>query len=576
MSASRLGGSCVQGFTALLAVWLVAKTASGWAGDGDLAATAATGARGAVATGASLASEAGLAALQRGGNAVDAAIAAALTLGVVDGNNSGLGGGCFLLIQRPDGRVVAIDGREMAPAAAQEDMFLRDGVADPESSRTGALAVGVPGALAAYEYAARHFGRRPLREALESAAALAESGFVVDDRYAARLRETARDLARFDDTRRIFLRPDGTPWVKGDRLRQPELAASYRAIAREGSHWFYRGRFATATEAWMHDHGGLVTARDFARYRIRMREPIRTTYRDCEIIGFPPPSSGGVHVAQILNLLERFDLAAMGVGSADFIQVTTEAMKLAFADRAYWLGDPDFTTVPRGLVAKAYAAKIGAAIRTDAAQAVADHDDPGTAAGAFGRHTTHFSTADAAGWWVAATATLNTTFGAKVVVPGTGIMLNNQMDDFAAQPGATNYFGLVGARANAVAPGKRPLSSMSPTLVRRNGKPVLAVGASGGPTIISQTVLAIVNTIDFRMDAASALAQPRFHHQWRPDVLQVEPGVPEEVRAELVRRGQHVAPIKVLAATQAVAKAPGTTNFIAVADPRAGGRGAAW
>ena len=417
------------GLPGLLAVWLLLFAGRVAAAEGELPRNAAAGPRGAVATGAALASEAGLAALQRGGNAVDAAIAAALTLGVVDGNNSGLGGGCFLLVQRPDGRVVAIDGRETAPAAAREEMFLRDGVADPESSRTGALAVGVPGALAAYDYAARHFGRRPLREALESAAELAERGFVVDDRYAARLRETARDLARFDDTRRIFLRPDGTPWLKGDRLAQPELAASYRAIARDGIGWFYRGRFAAATEVWMRAHGGLVTARDFARYRLQLREPVRTTYRDCEIVGFPPPSSGGVHVAQILNLLERFDLAAMGAGSADFILVTTEAMKLAFADRAYWLGDPAFAVVPRALVSKAYAAQRGAMIRLDVAPPVADHGEPAGATGAFGRHTTHFSTADAAGWWVAATATLNTTFGAKVVVPGTGIMLNNQMDD---------------------------------------------------------------------------------------------------------------------------------------------------
>jgi gamma-glutamyltranspeptidase/glutathione hydrolase len=327
----------------------------------------------------------------------------------------------------------------------------------------------------------------------------------------------------------------------------------------------------------MREHGGVLTTDDFARYRIRIRTPVRTTYRSYEIVGFPPPSSGGVHVAQILNLLEGFDLAALGAGSADFLHVTAEAMKRAFADRAYWLGDPDFTRVPPGLVRKDYAQRLARDIRLDAATPVPGHGSPDAAVDLrTDGQTTHFSTADAAGNWVACTATINTYFGAKAVVPGTGILLNNEMDDFSAQPGATNYFGLVGAQANAVAPGKRPLSSMSPTIVLQNGRPILAVGASGGPTIISQTLLVLLNTLDFKLDLAAALGQPRFHHQWRPDELRVEPGVSADVRRELERRGHWVVETRVLAATQAVARPPGSGEFVGVGEPRAGAAAAAW
>jgi len=536
----------------------------------------AAGNRGAVATGAPEATEAALRTMQRGGNAIDAAIAAALMLGVVDGHNSGLGGGCFLLIRLSDGTLVAIDGRETAPADATETMYLRDGKAVPELSLTGPLAAGVPGSLAAYEYAARHYGRRPLREHFETAARVADEGFVVNAGYAAVLKHNIETLARFPATRAVLLRPDGSPWQPGDRLRQRDLARSYRALADAGSEWFYRGRFAQATARWMHREGGLLTERDFARYRIKLRHPIRTTYRDCVIVGFPPPSSGGVHVAQVLNMIEGFDLRSMKAGSADSVHLLAEALKRAFADRAHWLGDPDFASVPLGLVSKDYARLLARDMKLDAATPVVRHGEPQAVfPGAFGRHTTHFSTADAEGNWVACTATLNTSFGCKDMVPGTGIVLNNQMDDFSAQPGATNYFGLPGAAANAVAPGKRPLSSMSPTIVLRNGRPVLAVGASGGPTIISQTLLALVNAIDFEMDIEAALRQPRFHHQWQPDVLRVEPGVPSEVRLELERRGHAVVQTPSLSATQAVAAEP-DGGLVAVSDPRSGGRAGAW
>jgi len=524
-----------------------------------------------------LASDAAVEAFKQGGNAIDAAVAAALTLGVVDGHNSGIGGGCFLLIRQANGEVIAIDGRETAPAGATREMFVRDGKVDSQLSQTGALAVGVPGALAAYDQALRRCGKLSLENLLLSAAKIAEGGFTLNRHYAQRLAATATELRQFESARVIFLNAEGEPWRVADRLRQVDLAKTYRAIAEQGINWFYRDQFAQATAEWMKRNGGLLTGDDFRKYEVKVREPIRTTYRGYAIVGFPPPSSGGVHVAQILNILEHFDLKSMGAGSVDFIHVVTEAMKLAFADRAYWLGDPDFAKVPRGLVSKDYAAALTRRIRLDRATPVAKHDTPEHAdSDVFGKHTTHFSTADAEGNWVACTATVNMSFGSKVVVPGTGVVLNNQMDDFSAQPGRANYFGLVGADANAVAPGKRPLSSMSPTIVLKDGQPIFAVGAAGGPTIISQAVLAILHRVDFELELATALAQPRFHHQWNPDELVIEKRVGETVFRELEKRGHKLKRLDSLGATQAVGWDPVEKRFVGAHDPRVEGKAVAW
>jgi gamma-glutamyltranspeptidase/glutathione hydrolase len=534
-------------------------------------AATATGSRGVAATVQPIATEAAIATFKHGGNAIDAAVAAALTLGVVDGHNSGIGGGCFFLIRLANGSIIAIDGRETAPGAADRDMFVRNGRADAELSQRGALAIGVPGALAAYDYACRKYGKLSLKDHLLPAALLAERGFALDSSYARSLADTARELNRFEASRRIFLRPNRTPFRRGEVLKQQDLAESYRHIAEQGINWFYRGPFASATETWMKENGGLLTAKDLANYSIKLREPITNTYRGHIIIGFPPPSSGGIHVAQILNILEQFDLAHFGPGSADFIHVTTEAMKLAFADRAFWLGDSDFVSVPQGLISKEYATRLAARIHMDRASPVDSHGTPEDASGNFfGKHTTHFCTADAAGNWVACTATINTSFGSKVVIPGTGIVMNNEMDDFAIQAGAANYFGLVGAEANSVGPGKRPLSSMSPTFILRDGKPILSVGAAGGPTIISQTLLAIINTIDFGMPIERALAQPRFHHQWRPDELKLERKIGRKTIEELTRRGHQVTPVDTLGAAQAISSEP-QGGFTGASDPRLSG-----
>lgn len=535
------------------------------------AVEAAENQRGAVATVHPLATQAAMSAFEQGGNAVDAAVAAGLTLGVVDGFNSGIGGGCFILIRRANGEVIALDGRETAPAAATRDLFIRDGQAVPELSQTGALAVGVPGQLAAFAEAVSRFGKLKLTDLLLSAAEVAQQGFALDAAYVERLRSVADDLAKFPDSRAIFLQADGRSWPAGHELKQPDLARTYRSIATQGIGWFYRGAFAEATDAWMKAHDGLLTVEDFARYEVKERESVRSTYRGYEIIGFPPPSSGGVHVAQILNLLEPFDLKAMGANSADFIHIVAEAMKLAFADRAWWLGDPDFAPVPRGLFSKAYARQLASRIDPERVIAVPRHGTPPDATtDVFGKHTTHFTSADAEGNWVAITATINTTFGSKVTVPGTGVMLNNQMDDFSAQPGRPNFFGLVGNEANAVAPGKRPLSSMSPTIVLQDGVPVFSTGAAGGPTIISQTVLAVIGFIDFGLSPAESLARPRFHHQWLPDELRIERGVGEEVLKELVRRGHKLNRVESIGASQAIGR-NAAGEFSGAHDPRVRG-----
>jgi len=551
---------------------------------------------GIVATVHPIATQAGVDALKQGGNAIDAAVAAALMLGVVDGQNSGLGGGCFVVVRLANGRVIAVDGRETAPAAATRDMYRRNGRAVPALSQHGALAVGVPGQLAALSFVSAKFGRLPISQALERAARVAADGFVITRSYEGRLQGALQEIETlapepFLEFRRLFLKPDGSRWARGETFRQPDLAQTYRSLAEQGLGQFYQGDLSQRISDWMQNNGGLLTAADFAAYQPKVREPIRTTYRGYEIVGFPPPSSGGVHVGQILNILEHFDLRTLGNGSADTLHVVAEAMKLAFADRAHWLGDPDFTRVPRGLTDRKYAATLARQIRLDRTLLVTNyHTPPQSIRDVFPRvmesastapdskHTTHFSTADAQGNWVAITATINTTFGSKVVVPGTGMVLNNEMDDFSAEPGAPNAFGLVGAEANAVGPGKRPLSSMSPTLVLKDGEPILSLGAAGGPTIISQTLLAIIQVIDFGADPITALAQPRFHQQWRPDELVLERSVPEAIREELVRRGHRLKRVEALGATQAVGQRGrgAAAVFIGAHDPRVEGLADGW
>jgi gamma-glutamyltranspeptidase/glutathione hydrolase len=569
-------------------------------------------ARGMVSSAHPLATEAGLNVLKSGGNAIDAAVAVGFTLGVVDTHNSGIGGGCFMLIRLANGKFVAIDGREMAPAAATRDMFLRDGKGDTELSQTGPLASGVPGEVAAFDYAVQQHGKKKLKQLILPAADLAAQGFTVSAGFAGRLQSAADDLAKFEASRAIFL-PDGKPLQPGAVLKQPDLAKTYRAIAKQGSTWFYRGPFAKATEKWMKANGGIMTAADFAKYRIVQREPVRTTYRGREIVSFAPPSSGGVHVVQMLNILENFDVKSLDESAR--WHVVAESMKLAFADRAHWLGDPDYAKVPRGLVSKEYAATLAKLIKLDRASEVRQHGQPPGAESDFftqharvlsgespvrqrelaqietsnraallaalewelnEKHTTHWSVADAEGNWVACTATINTSYGSKVVIPGTGVVLNNEMDDFSVQPGVANAFGLLGAEANAVAPGKRPLSSMSPTIVLQAGQPIIAIGAAGGPKIISAVLVQLIAMLDLGMTPTEAMALPRLHQQWSPDELLVEKALAENLKAALAQRGHVVKEWNSLSVAHTVARSADGKSFVGAADPRAGGQAEGW
>ena len=527
-----------------------------------------------VATVNPLATDAGLAAFESGGNAVDAAVAAGLMLSVVDGYNSGIGGGCFILIRRANGDLIAIDGREVAPAAAHHDMFLKDGKPDTSLSQQGALAIGVPGAVKAYEQAVREFGNKDFASLVEPAARMARDGFMLSPTYAAVLKGNADSLSKFPGSREVFLKPDGTPWKAGDRLIQSDLANTLDQLAKHGGDYFYRGDFAKQTAQWMKEQGGLMTEADFANYVTRRRTPVETTYRDFTIVGFPPPSSGGVHVAEILNILEGFDLKTLyETDPATYVHVVSEAMKLAFADRAHWLGDPDFAEVPLGLIDKTYAADLAKKIDLEKATPVKSHGvPPQSEVKFFERHTTHIAAADDQGNWVAITTTVNTSFGSKVVIPGLGVIMNNQMDDFALAPGVPNAYGLVGTEANSVQPGKRPLSSMSPTIVLKDQQPIMTVGAAGGPRIITQALLAILGKVDLGMTLPEAVGQKRFHHQWSPDVLMLETGFPKAWQTELEKRGHKLYVSDRAGVTQAIVYDPEAGEFTGVHDPRVPGK----
>lgn len=521
--------------------------------------------RAAVATVNPHATDIAMQVVARGGNAIDAAIAAAFTLGVVDGHNSGIGGGCFILVRMADGRIFAIDGREMAPAAATRDMYVVDGKANPELSRTGALAAGIPGSVAALDKLQKLGGKLTFRDVILPAADLAEKGFAISPALAERLAATASNLAKFPASAAIYLDKNNKPLPASSMLQQKDLATTYRSIAKQGPRYFYNGDFAKKTGRWMAANGGIITNKDFANYQVKMRKPIVSEFAGYTLYGFPPPSSGGVHVAQILNILEQFELDKLD--SAQRYHLIAEAMKFAFADRAHWLGDGDFTKVPLKLTDKRYAQTIAKKISLEKTTADIAHGNPDIdIEHLMNKHTTHIAAADLDGNWVAITSTVNTSFGSKVVIPGTGVVLNNQMDDFSAQVGAANAFGLVGSDANAIAPRKRPLSSMSPTLVLKNGEPVMTLGAAGGPTIISQVVQTLLYSLNDSVPVENAMLQARIHQQWNPNLLFVEAAMPVEIQQALQQKGHELKIWPSMGASQAIQLRNG--KLVPVAEPR--------
>lgn len=528
--------------------------------------------------------------LQRGGNAIDAAISAALVLGVVDGHNSGIGGGCLVLIRTAKGQIHAIDGRETAGQAAHEQMFVRDGKADAKLSQDGPLASGVPSQIAAMKQMHSLAGRMSWKDLFADAHQAARDGVAASKSIGRTIAAEADELRKYPASKAIYFHPDSSPIREGELLVQKDLANTLAQIAEHGAEWFYQGPFAQACANYLKSIGGVLTAEDFRSYQPKLRTPITTKYRGYDVIGFPPPSSGGIHIAQMLMMLAPYPVGAWMHSRPDaYYHLLCEVMKRAFADRAHWLGDSDFVDVPAGLLDPQYSQDRMADFSNIAASADIQHGWPdGTfkrekafsepSPGEDRKHTTHLTTADDEGNWVAMTCTVNTSWGSKVTVPGTGVMLNNQMDDFSISPGTPNAFGLIGSQSNAVAPGKRPLSSMSPTIVLDpNQQPILTVGAAGGPRIINATLQVLLRVLDGGCGVAEAVAAPRVHHQWRPDQFlfeeQIGVGSPWEItpaiRERLSKMGHPLKASGALAISQAIHRQG--TRLEAAHDPRAHG-----
>jgi len=519
-----------------------------------------------VVSGSPIASEVGRDILRRGGNAVDAAVAVGFALAVVHPEAGNIGGGGFMLIRQDDGTVYALDYRETAPSAATRDMYLS---ADPEASVTGHLSAGVPGAVAGLIEAHQRFGRLSFSAVIEPAIRLARDGFKVDDYRSLSIAEDTARLALFPASRASFL-PEGRPPEPGSTLRQPDLGSTLEAIRDSGAAGFYRGRVADLIVAEMKRGGGIITREDLAAYRAIWREPVTIDYRGYTIHSMPPASSGGVTMGEILNIMEGFG-PLPPFGSATLLHREAEAMRRAFTDRNTYLGDPDFVRNPlERLLSKAYAASLRKQIGEQAS--ITPTFDPGVR----GASTTHYSVVDAEGNAVSCTTTLNNSYGSAVTVTGAGFLLNDEMDDFATTPGQPNMYGLVQGEANAIAPGKRMLSAMTPSIVLDPAKQLyLVVGTPGGPKIITMVYHVISNVIDHGMKLADAVVAPRMHHQALPDSVQVEPdGFLPATLDSLRARGHGVKVSDLWGDVEAIIRIP--QGWQGVSDPRRGGGGAGY
>ena len=495
----------------------------------------------------------GIEILDRGGNAVDAAVAVGFAMAVTYPRAGNIGGGGFMLIHlAKENRDTVIDYRETAPAAATPTMFLdAKGEPDPAKSRDSGLSVGIPGTVAGLAMAHRKYGsgKLSLADLIAPAIRLAEQGFPVEDDTADTLPQVRERLARWPSTEGIFLN-GGRPLREGERLLQFDLADTLKTVAKGGPQAFYQGRIAAQIAASVRGAGGIMTADDFKNYRPVERAAVRGKYRGYDIVSAPPPSSGGVHLIEMLNILEGYDLAKLGRGEQT-LHYEIEAMKRAYADRAVFMGDPDAVKMPvAGLISKKYAAALRASIgdkSTPAAEIRASKP-----ADFEGQNTTHFSVIDRDGNAVSNTYTLNFSYGLGLVADGTGVLLNNELDDFTAKPGTANAYGLVGFNANLPGPGKRPLSSMTPTIVLKDGKPFLITGSPGGSRIISAVLQVIVNVIDFHMPVDKAVSAPRLHNQWQPDETLVEPGFAPNALDALTVRGQIIVPTQPFGSTNSI------------------------
>jgi gamma-glutamyltranspeptidase / glutathione hydrolase len=511
-----------------------------------------------------LATEAGMEILNRGGNAVDAAIATAFALAVVDQAASGLGGGGFMMIyDARDKRAHALDFRETAPEAARADHYVRNGKPAPSLSLTGALAVAVPGEVAGLLTATKRFGSLPLAVLVAPAIRLAIEGFPLDASLRYAIERQSSNMKKFPELGRVFLVKDEVP-PEGEVIRQPDLGQTLKAIVSEGGDVFYQGWVAQAIVDTVKKEGGVLTFDDLRSYKAIWREPLVGSYRNRTVLTMPPPSSGGVALIQMLNVLEGHQLNQLAHNSGTYLHLLAEAMKHAFADRAQYLGDPDFVKAPIAtLISKDYATWIRgriSPIKTYPAKHYGLRNFRTEQGG-----TTHFSVLDRFGNAVACTLSVNTRFGSKILVPKTGIVLNNEIDDFAIHPSG-NVYGLVGNEANALQPKKRPLSSMTPTIILQGERPELIVGAAGGPRIISATLQAIINVLDFHMPVKEAVDAPRIHHQWIPEEINVEAKLAPETKKSLERRGHTVKDRPALGLVQAILAK--RSKIAGAADPR--------
>ena len=516
-----------------------------------------------------LAAEAGLEILRAGGNAVDAAVAVGFALAVTHPEAGNIGGGGFMLVRLAGGEAVVVDYREEAPAAAARGMFLdARGELIPEATTIGARAAGVPGTVAGLALAHRKYGKLPWARVLRPAIRLAEQGFPVSYGLSESLREHRNLLSLYAETRRIFLH-DGRLYEPGELFRQPDLARTLRQIAVGGPKAFYRGRIARAIAATVKKHGGILKREDLLEYQAKIRQPLRGTFRGHDILTVPPPSSGGVGLLEMLNVLEPMDLGTPN--SFQSIHWIAETMRRAYADRAAYLGDADYVPVPvRGLISRKYAAELREEILQAKAVAPVLAGKPAEFESA---ETTHFSVVDAQGNAVANTYTLNGSYGSGVTVEGAGFLLNNQMDDFAAKPGEPNMSGLVQGEANAIRPRKRPLSSMTPTIVLQNGQVRLILGSPGGGTIINTVLQVLLNVLVFQMNIRQAVTAPRFHHQWMPDQLTLERwGFSADTIQKLQEFGYKLDFQDQIGACEAIEIDPKTGWRFGAADPRGNGK----
>jgi len=521
-----------------------------------------------------VASEVGAEILRQGGNAIDAAVATALTLAVVLPRAGNLGGGGFMLIYSNElQKTIAIDYREMAPAKASRDMFLDNkGNYDRKKAQFSLLSAGVPGTVAGLYYALEKYGTLSWNEVLDPAINLAENGFKVPHDLSSVLTNYKNRLTANQATAEAYYKKNKVPYKVGEVMKLPDLAWSLKELKQYGPSAFYQGEIAKKIVAEMERNGGLITLKDLGNYKVKERVPIKGTYKGYEIVSMPPSSSGGVHLIQMLNMLEPFSLNEMGFGSAETIHLLSEVMKRAYSDRSKYLGDTDFVEVPlKGLTSKTYAKNLLKEISLSKVTSSKDisHGNPLPYESP---DTTHFSVMDDRGNVVSNTYTLNFSYGSGIVIPGTGILMNNEMDDFSSKKGVPNAYGLVGFEANEIQGRKRPLSSMTPTIVLKDGKPYLVLGSPGGSRIITTVLQVVLNVLEHKMNIKKAVISPRIHHQWLPDVLLVEEGFSSDTLSLLKAKGHTIRPSRTMGSVQAIVSSG--DYFYGAADPRRPSSGA--